>query len=110
MKQTPVGVPQLYKRKATICQPCRKVWGVKSEKSPKDSRDVSYSTKQDFMNHAGMSPLPKPAVQAMQRFAKEFSETATIKEDLYEPKKMFAELVGAAQRMKLPLSPTLLRV
>ncbi|MFB0514353.1 MAG: aminotransferase class V-fold PLP-dependent enzyme, partial [Candidatus Bathyarchaeia archaeon] len=51
-----------------------------------------------FMNHAAMSPLPKPAIQAMQKFTKEFSETATIQEeDPNEPKRSFAKLVGAAK-------------
>jgi len=50
------------------------------------------------MNHAAMSPLPKPAIQAMQKFTKEFSETGTIQEeDPNEPKKSFAKLVGATK-------------
>ncbi len=50
-----------------------------------------------FMNHAGMSPLPKPAIQAMQRFTKGFCETATIQGDINEPRKSFARLVGATK-------------
>jgi cysteine desulfurase/selenocysteine lyase len=50
-----------------------------------------------FMNHAAMSPLPKPTIQAVQRFTKAFSETGAIQEDPYEPKKSFAKLVGAAK-------------
>lgn len=50
-----------------------------------------------FLNHAAMSPLPKPAIQAMRKFTKEFSETATIQEDLNEPKRSFAKLVGATK-------------
>jgi len=49
------------------------------------------------MNHAAMSPLPKPTIQAVQRFTKAFSETGAIQEDPYEPKKSFAKLVGAAK-------------
>ncbi len=50
-----------------------------------------------FMNHAAMSPLPKPAIQAIQKFTKEFSETATFKDDPNEPKDSFAKLVGATK-------------
>jgi len=50
-----------------------------------------------FLNHSGMSPLPKPVVQAVQESTKEFSETGTIREDLDVPKKLFAKLVGATK-------------
>ncbi len=51
-----------------------------------------------FLNHAAMSPLPKPAIRAMQNFIKEFSQTATVRrEDFDEPKKSFAELVGTTK-------------
>ena len=51
-----------------------------------------------FMNHAAMSPLPKPAIKAMQKFTKEFSETGTIRrEDFDEPKKSFTKLIGATK-------------
>lgn len=50
-----------------------------------------------FLNHAATSPLPKPTVQAMQKFAKEFSETGTMRGDPDEPKKLFARLVGATK-------------
>ncbi|NIV44212.1 aminotransferase class V-fold PLP-dependent enzyme, partial [Candidatus Bathyarchaeota archaeon] len=50
-----------------------------------------------FLNHAAMSPLPKPAIQAMQKFTKEFSETAAFRDDPNEPKKTFAKLVGATK-------------
>lgn len=72
---------QLYKHKATSCQLSRKVWRVKSGKLAKDPRDVFHSAKKIFMSHAAMSPLPKPAIQAVQKFTREFSETGTIRED-----------------------------
>ena len=51
-----------------------------------------------FLNHAAMSPLPIPAIRAMQKFMKEFSQTATVRrEDFDEPKKSFAKLVGATE-------------
>lgn len=50
-----------------------------------------------FMNHAAMSPLPEPVVQAMQKFTKEFSETGTIRDEPDETKRLFAELVGATK-------------
>jgi len=50
-----------------------------------------------FLNHAATSPLPKPAVQAMQKFAKEFSETGTMRGEPDEPKRLFAKLVGATK-------------
>jgi len=59
-----------------------------------------------FLNHAAMSPLPKPAIQAMQKFTKEFSETAAFEGDPNEPKKTFARLVGAnKERLSRTLLP-----
>lgn len=48
-----------------------------------------------FMNHAGESPLPKPVVEAMKKFVDKFSATGVMNDDLDEPKKLFARLIGA---------------
>jgi len=48
-----------------------------------------------FLNHAGMSPLPKPAVEAMQKCMDECAATGSISGDPDEPKKLFARLIGA---------------
>jgi len=48
-----------------------------------------------FLNHAGQSPLPKPVVDAMQKFMSEFSATGVMNGDPNEPKKLFARLIGA---------------
>ncbi len=50
-----------------------------------------------FLNHAAMSPLPKPVLRAMQKFARDFSETGIMSEDLRKTKKLFAKLVGATK-------------
>lgn len=49
-----------------------------------------------FLNHAAQSPLPKPVLAAMHDFMEEFSTTGTMNSDLAEPKKLFAELIGAS--------------
>jgi len=48
-----------------------------------------------FLNHAGQSPLPKPAVEAVQKFMDEFAATGVMNSDPNEPKKLFARLIGA---------------
>jgi len=48
-----------------------------------------------FLNHAGQSPLPKPVVEAMQKFMDDFSATGAMNNDLDEPKKLFVRLIGA---------------
>ena len=48
-----------------------------------------------FLNHAGISPLPKPAVEAMRKHVEEFSEFGTISSDINEGKGLFAKLIGA---------------
>jgi len=48
-----------------------------------------------FLNHAAQSPLPKPVVEAMQKVLNEQSRTGTVNYDLKEPKKLFAQLIGA---------------
>ena len=37
-----------------------------------------------FLNHAAMSPLPIPAIRAMQKFMKEFSQTATVRREDFD--------------------------
>lgn len=51
--------------------------------------------KKVFMNHAGMSPLPKPVVEAMQKCIDELGATGVISGDPDEPKKLFSRLIGA---------------
>jgi len=48
-----------------------------------------------FLNHAGQSPLPKPVVEAMQKFTDESSSAGVMSGDPDEPKKLFARLIGA---------------
>jgi len=48
-----------------------------------------------FLNHAAQSPLPKPVVEAMREFMEGFSETGVMNNDLDEPKRLFAKLIGA---------------
>jgi len=48
-----------------------------------------------FLNHAGMSPLPKPVVEATQKCMDECAATGAISGDPDEPKKLFARLIGA---------------
>ena len=51
--------------------------------------------KKTFLNHAGVSPLPKPASEAIQTYLEERSSHGECSFDLAESKKLFAELVQA---------------
>jgi len=49
-----------------------------------------------FLNHAAQSPLPRPVIEAMQKFMDAFSETGIMNSDPAEPKRLFAKLIGAS--------------
>jgi len=48
-----------------------------------------------FMNHAGMSPHPKPVLEAMEKHLVEFSTFGATSDDINEGKKLFTKLIGA---------------
>jgi cysteine desulfurase/selenocysteine lyase len=48
-----------------------------------------------FMNHAAISPYPKPVLEAMQKHIEEFSEFGTISGNLDDLRKPFAKLVNS---------------
>jgi len=48
-----------------------------------------------FLNHAGVSPLSVPVLDSMQVCLKEFSLSGSTTFDLYEGKKLFANLINA---------------
>ena len=50
-----------------------------------------------FMNHAAISPYPKPVLEAMRKHTEEFSEFGTISGDLNDLRKPFAKLVNSKQ-------------
>ena len=48
-----------------------------------------------FLNHAGISPLPRPVIEAIRRYLDESPRLGTYKIDLDECKRLFADLIGA---------------
>lgn len=50
-----------------------------------------------FLNHAGQSPHPKRALEAMRAFMVEFSEEGAVSADLEEGRHLFARLIGAEE-------------
>jgi len=48
-----------------------------------------------FMNHAAMSPHPKPVLEAMEKHLEEFATFGAMSDDLNDGKKLFARLIGA---------------
>jgi len=57
-----------------------------------------------FLNHAGVSPLSKPVLDAIQRSLKEFSLSGSTSFDLDEGRKLLATLINAEPR-EIALTP-----
>jgi selenocysteine lyase/cysteine desulfurase len=50
--------------------------------------------KKVFMNHAAISPYPKPVLKAMRKHMEDFSRSGTISGDADEMRKLFAKLIN----------------
>ena len=69
--------------------------GVSMKGVQRIREDFPVTKKKTFLNHAGVSPLPKPVSEAMKAYLEERSLQEESDFDLDESRKLFAELVHA---------------